>query len=239
MNQKHYEKRKRKKKKKQIVEEKKEWDESSSAIFSVLLPTDQVSIFWKLYETGCLENNIKLSTLERGDALQVKHLVRVPNPSSVATYQPNQLATLVKSVCPKWKKVLRESEKGFEPGSPLLLVVTPNALRAVDYFRSLTSLKSKTLVVKLFGRHIKVADQLDALKKEVRLAVGTPGRILKLCQDGALHAHKVRYFLVDTARDAKKFSMLTTGQLKKDFFLLYHKFIHPNVLTEQTRVTFI
>jgi len=197
----------------------KEWNENSDVTFSVLRPDDQVRFFWKLYETGCLENNIRLSPLERKDALKVEHLATVPNPTKLTTYQPMNLANLVKSICPKWKKVLCESkEKEFEPGSPFLIVVTPNALRAVDYFRSLTSLKPKTLVVKLFGRHIKVTDQLDSLKKEVRIAVGTPGRILKLCQDGALHAHQILHLLIDTEPDVKKFSMLTTGQLKKRFF---------------------
>jgi len=221
-------------------QQSEDWEENQTE-FSILPPQTQVPVFWKLYCTACLENEIKLSKLERGESITVDHLVTPPNHALIDTYQPSKLGTHVRHVCPKWKEVLcgSQSNEPFDQGSPLLLVITPSSLRAVEYFKELVKLKSNTRVVKLFGRHIKVSQQIESLKKEVRMAVGTPGRVLKLCQQGGLQTTQLKYLFIDTGRDAKKFSMLTTGQLKKDFFLLYHKYVHANVLQGNTKLCFI
>jgi superfamily II DNA/RNA helicase len=63
-----------------------------------------------------------------------------------------------------------------------VLIVCPSAERAIVI---IPQLKSVAKIGKLFARHIKINDQIDALKKSTfPISVGTPNRILKLIEAG-------------------------------------------------------
>ena len=58
---------------------------------------------------------------------------------------------------------------------------------------------------KLFAKHFKVGEQQEALAKgPLAVAVGTPNRIGKLADLGALRLDRLKYLLVDVHLDAKQ-----------------------------------
>ncbi len=60
-------------------------------------------------------------------------------------------------------------------------------------------------VGKLFAKHFKQAEQEAVLSSTVmHVAVGTPNRLIKLIEAGALKLGRLRYVVVDVAMDAKK-----------------------------------
>lgn len=60
-------------------------------------------------------------------------------------------------------------------------------------------------MAKLFAKHFKVGEQQEGLSKApVAIAVGTPNRLGKLADLGALRLDRVKYLLVDVALDAKQ-----------------------------------
>ena len=60
-------------------------------------------------------------------------------------------------------------------------------------------------VGKLFAKHFKVGEQQEALSKApLSIATGTPNRMAKLADLGALRMDRVKYLLVDVALDAKQ-----------------------------------
>jgi len=67
-------------------------------------------------------------------------------------------STNVKSLYPGWEKEISgRFVKDGPKGQPFIVVVTPNALRAVEFVRETKKLQMKTKVVKLFARHLKVS----------------------------------------------------------------------------------
>lgn len=58
---------------------------------------------------------------------------------------------------------------------------------------------------KLFAKHFKVGEQQEALSKApLAIATGTPNRMGKLADLGALRLDRLKYLLVDVALDAKQ-----------------------------------
>ncbi|KAI0237083.1 Protein cms1, partial [Massospora cicadina] len=75
------------------------------------------------------------------------------------------------------------SQKSCTTGSPIILVITPSAIRAVSVARGAKEACMNLKVAKLFAKHLKVDEQIDFLNKsDVSLGVGTPNRIIKLVE---------------------------------------------------------
>lgn len=60
-------------------------------------------------------------------------------------------------------------------------------------------------VAKLFAKHIKVGEQEEALRTQVAcLGAGTPNRLCKLADGGALRLDRLAHVVLDVALDAKQ-----------------------------------
>lgn len=132
----------------------------------------------------------------------------------------------VKRFQPKWKRKYLGDFGTSAVGSPILLVVSYSAIRATDFVRSLRSFQTKeNLICKVFAKHMKMKDQLSALSGQVRIAVGTPSRILKLCDAGAFSFDQLEHVLLDMGKDAKTRSFFDIPDIRNDFFNLFNKYI--------------
>lgn len=82
-------------------------------------------------------------------------------------------------------------------------------------------------MAKLFAKHFKVTEQMAILSKQsFPIAVGTPNRILKLAELGALKFAKTQLVLIDMAKDQKSFDIFSLLDVKRDFYeLINSKYI--------------
>ncbi|KAI8816673.1 U3-containing 90S pre-ribosomal complex subunit-domain containing protein [Fimicolochytrium jonesii] len=106
-------------------------------------------------------------------------------------------------------------------GSPAVIVLSASAIRAVNVARLMRKV-GECKVAKLFAKHLKLKDQVDALSKDrFPIAVGTPNRVLKLIEDGALKLDDLKYVIADsTFKDQKQRGIFDVPELKMDNFTL-------------------
>lgn len=122
-------------------------------------------------------------------------------------------------------------------GSPFVIVLTYSALRAVDIIREVKKLELKTVVGKLFARHLKIEEQITLLQKnDIHLVVGTPNRVLKLSEHGALSWSRCQLLIVDANKNEKEFSIFTMKEVKSDVWTLYQKYVHRQVREKGTKI---
>lgn len=115
-----------------------------------------------------------------------------PNPPN-AIVRPCKFVTAIASGIHGFRAVLKQVPD--ELGCPLIVIVCASANRAVDIIKSVSKgLKCK--VAKLFSRHVKIQEQIDILKKHHPIAVGTPNRLHKLIELGALSLTQTKLILI-------------------------------------------
>jgi hypothetical protein len=113
-----------------------------------------------------------------------------------------------------------------------VLAVGQSGIRCAEIVRLL---KAKNLfTAKLFAKHLKLEDQKNELMDQRhQAAAGTPNRLIKLAEleneDGGkvLDTSKLHYLVIDLAKDAKQFTLLTQPQVKEDAMAFFDKFIRP------------
>lgn len=88
-------------------------------------------------------------------------------------------------------------------GAPYVVFITPSAIRAVEIGRAFKKIQMNTRVVKLFAKHLKIDQQREELSHDVRVAIGTPHRLLKLSQNGFLKWSRCRLVLWDIGKSRK------------------------------------
>jgi len=67
------------------------------------------------------------------------------------------------------------------------------------------------------------------LKSDFPLAIGTPNRLCKLIEVGALSLSKTKVVLIDMKKNVKGSNILTMPDVKKDFYELLTSGIVPEV----------
>ncbi|KNE55684.1 hypothetical protein AMAG_01570 [Allomyces macrogynus ATCC 38327] len=94
--------------------------------------------------------------------------------------------------------------------------------RAFDE-RAPKSSNTHVKIAKLFAKHMKVDEQVEFLANHpAHLAVGTPNRIAKLLDLGALKTRNLHAVVLDaTFRDAKQRTLFTANESRAEFFQLY------------------
>jgi U3-containing 90S pre-ribosomal complex subunit len=122
-----------------------------------------------------------------------------------------------------------QAVNSMENGAPIVLIICASAQRAADVINAVSkSLKCK--VAKLFAKHFKVEDQVDLLSKQAfPVAVGTPNRLSKLSELGALSLQKTSLLLIDMCLDEKGFSVLTLPIVKDDFYSFLESHVRPEI----------
>lgn len=113
-------------------------------------------------------------------------------------------------------------------GCPLLLVVCSSAIRATQIIKSISSKLIKCKIAKLFAKHFKVEEQMEMLSKEYYpIALGTPNRISKLIEVGALSLRRTTIVLVDLTPDSKQYNILTLNEVRNDLYKLLYQQVLP------------
>ncbi|XP_034042062.1 protein CMSS1 isoform X2 [Thalassophryne amazonica] len=138
----------------------------------------------------------------------------------------HSLSSYLKHICPKWAKILKQHT---EKSSIVLLIVCSSAVRSIELIKQLMTFKGEAKVMKLFAKHIKVAEQVKLLQKGVtHIGVGTPGRISALIQEEGLSLQALRYLVLDwNWRDQKLRRMVDIPEVKVDMM----KLLESGVLT--------
>ncbi|CAI6336876.1 unnamed protein product [Periconia digitata] len=128
---------------------------------------------------------------------------------------------------------LKKQCKKLEPtpdkpkGAPHTIVVTASGIRAADVVRSLkTGLPKAGIkdpnVAKLFAKHMKIAEQIQQLKKhKIDYGVGTPDRLSALLDQDALSTANLKRVVVDASYiDQKKRGILDMKELHEPLIKL-------------------
>lgn len=149
----------------------------------------------------------------------------------------------VKSVVPDWEKKLKVSKSKkidakVETGSPALLVITANANRATDLVRELRFIDASTKIAKLFTRHLKIEEQQEFLKANVvHMGVGTPNRIMKLVEIGALKLDRVKNIVIDCVKDAKNRTIFDIPETIQDLMLFFEKYSWEHLKNGKVKIS--
>ena len=115
------------------------------------------------------------------------------------------------------------------------LILSPAALGAISAIKQCPYFNGQAKILKLFAKHIKVAEQVEALQRgEHAVGAGTPHRILKLVssgsgggkeggreEDGALKLDALKWVVLDVRRDAKQRTLLELPEVAGDFWALW------------------
>lgn len=119
-------------------------------------------------------------------------------------------ATFIKSIVS-----VKRLKSHSVPKSPLILVLCVSARRSVSILKSLSSLKIP--ILKLFPKHMSCEGQEQLLSKgKFGLCVGTPGRVRKLWEDGALCLDSIAAVILDGWADGKGFTVCTLRDTSVD-----------------------
>jgi len=146
--------------------------------------------------------------------------------------------------------------------SPMVIIVTLSARRAVELMKDLTSLKLP--IAKLFAKHFSVEEQVELLKGTVKgggggeggkkrsercysIAVGTPGRLLTLLQHGrdeqgsdglgALRLNHTEVIIFDTHEDSKGFNVCTLKDTSSDLMHFMKEGVVPQLERKKSNMT--
>jgi len=139
----------------------------------------------------------------------------------------------------RWGERLSDPQ-GHPNGSPLVILVSSSAVAANDLAKMLPNLNKGCKVAKLFAKHFKVGEQLQALQAScTNIATGTPNRMDKLAEEGSLKLGRLQLVVLDVALDAKQRCLLDIPEVCKDFWTFFTKHVKPLTAAGQTNIALI
>lgn len=125
------------------------------------------------------------------------------------------------------KKLMKKVKK-HKSHSPLMLIVCVSARRCVSVLKGLAPLKIRC--GKLFAKHMNVKQQIEMLEKETySIVVGTPNRLLRLCDEGALKFLDTEIVIFDGAEINGYQNVCTLNDTRGDVASLLKKHISPQL----------
>jgi len=127
------------------------------------------------------------------------------------------------------KKPCKHAGKGGKKGCPSVIILASSAKRALELLRELPHYGQACRVHKLFSKHMKVEEQVAALKHHLCIAVGTPNRVQKLADLEALDISRLQLMILDMQPDAKQNTLLTLPEVRDDFWSLYRAHLRVRV----------
>lgn len=185
-------------------------------------PTVQADWLW-----GSYQRHTEAIDLERNaSGLESKHLVALPNGAG-------PLEQGLKSVEPRWQQELC-STSGRGPGEISALIISPAALGCTSVIKACPEFNRRCRIAKLFAKHFKVPEQVEALRTEPAcIAAGTPNRLAKLIEEDALKLKKLKWIVVDVRLDVKGRTMLDQPEVCADWWGLWDKHLKAAVVGQQ------
>ncbi|BFZ09828.1 hypothetical protein BsWGS_12867 [Bradybaena similaris] len=147
-------------------------------------------------------------------------------------------------ILPKWKISVKKSLHMKKNGSPILLIVTSSAIRAVELNRQIKEFldgKCKSKVAKLFAKHMKIEDQKKfLLKTNFQVGIGTPSRLLLLIKQGVLQLESLIAVVLDwNWRDTKLKRMTDIPEVRQDVVMLLKDFVIEAVKGSSCRLALL
>ena len=92
-------------------------------------------------------------------------------------------------------------------------------------------------VSKLFAKHFKVQEQVEYLRAHVvRVAVGTPNRLSKLVEEGALHLDGLSLLVLDCWVDVKERTLFEIPEVRADLIHFLDDHCRERVQLGKTRL---
>jgi len=137
------------------------------------------------------------------------------------------LGSFLKTGIPKWKKQLKEHT---EKNSPIILVISGSAVRCCQLNQEANNYKGENCKTgKLFAKHLKLKDQAAKLKKDkIDFAVGTPARVLELCEQGHLNLSHTKLVVIDyNWRNVKLKRIVDIKEVKEPLMKFVTKHVIP------------
>ncbi|KAJ2013365.1 hypothetical protein GGI06_003841 [Coemansia sp. S85] len=188
---------------------------TTASKFSVPSEANEQADLWNKYMKKAHPG---ITDLELADHLMLPQHIYTTTSAPSDTYIEDLAKTAVST---------GKSKNKVMHGAPQVLVICSSALRVVDLVKRLRPV-SKRGVLKLFSRHIKIADQQKALKTTaVDVAVGTPNRILKLMTGGELKVNRLRLVVIDCWQDDKMRVVIDMDDTRKDLFAIWQDVLLP------------
>ena len=143
--------------------------------------------------------------------------------------EPETLPDYLRAIfADSWKRRLTRAPKSSRDGkySPALVIVCSGAIRCLDVIKQLGEFRGEAgkaiRIAKLFARHMKVDQQAEMLKAPTAICVGTPNRILKLVQIGALNVSRTDALMLDMHVNDKGVNVMTMPDTAEDVLKLLH-----------------
>jgi hypothetical protein len=195
----------------------------------------QAAGFTRLYSHFLAESKQQITELElESKGLNGSCFVDIKNSGVVVNkddaHKLKYFAAHVKSVFKDWKQTLCGYGGNGNKGSPSLLIITHSFERTMLFYKEVKKLGvRKQQIVKAFSHRMKLSQQLQELKVNVRVCCGTPCRMLKLIDAGGLSLQDVEYVIVDCQPNEKQFNIFTMQQIRNDFFSLFHKHLFDHI----------
>lgn len=195
-----------------------------------LPPNQQCELYWKLYVYNMVQHKLQLSSIEQQNTLTTSNVVKLNINES---HTLDKLNKLIKTqLFADYKSTLCSSvQSSIVHHSPYIVYICSNALRCVEVVRSLYTLGlHKSMIVKLFSKHIKIEEQIQLLDNDIRIVCGTPNRIHKLIDNNSLQLDRCRYIVCDMQRDSKNYTLFTLPDVSHEYFILYQKYLHELIM---------
>ncbi|OQR90213.1 ubiquitin-specific protease [Thraustotheca clavata] len=157
-----------------------------------------------------------LTPIEIANGLTESHFTVIPQ---FGKHTLDSFTRFLRALCPEWKFLFKG--KGIKDKcSPIILIMCSSALRAVEVGKLIRACRAiasfKCHVAKLFGKHLKLEEQVQNLKRFHPIAIGTPGRIKTLLEMKALSLECTTHVVIDMHRDSKNMSILELKDTSKD-----------------------
>jgi len=112
-------------------------------------------------------------------------------------------------------------------------------LYELDLYHSLKSEYVNISIAKLFAKHIKIEEQMHFLQSTVTpICVGTPNRIKKLTENGALTITNCKILIIDTHKDDKKATIFDIHDTKTDLLYFYKQFCDDQIRKSVMKLAF-
>ena len=124
------------------------------------------------------------------------------------------------------------------PGSPFALIVSTAARRSVAIRGGMKPLKWQ--VAKLFAKHMDASEQADLLAAQAwHAAVGTPSRIGRLVDEGALSLSKLELIVLDAHPNPKGYDILSLRETQQEVADFLAKHVLPLTASGTVKIAFV
>ena len=158
------------------------------------------------------------------------------NGKHAAKWKSSPFTMAVAAALPSLEALHHSSD---EMGCPRVLVCCAGALRASHTLNSMSA-HLKCAHAKVWSKHFKVPAQVEALgKKPYPIAVGTPARVAKLFEVGALDARRLQLVILDMAQNQKNFHLLSLPDTQQDTYSLIETYLLPRIKEGTCKISLV